>query len=96
MALEVEARILGKLVDAPVAVLFHFHHAAGFQVAQMFGDIDLRLFQHRLEMADAEWRPGEEMQDAEARFVTETFVNLDQLHRSNMPAGEYRARTNAR
>ena len=89
MPTKLKALLLGQLVNAPVAMLLHFHQSMRFQVAEMFGDIDLRLLEHRLEVTDTKRGLREQMQDAQPRLVAKALVNLDQLHADNMPYQAY-------
>ena len=93
MKAELEALLLGELVDSPIAMLLHFEQAVRLQVAQVLGDVDLRFLEHRLKMADAKWRLREQVQDAEPRLVAEALVDFNQLHRNNMPLKEYTAKS---
>ena len=50
------------------------------QVGKVLGNRDLAEGKNLLEMADTERAVKEEMKDAEARFITKTFENLDEIH----------------
>ena len=45
----------------------------------MLGDFDLGFAKNFLEMADAQGRPCQQVQNAESRPVTEAFVDLDEI-----------------
>ena len=94
MPAKLEALLLGELIDAPVPVLPHFNQAVRLEVAQVLGDVDLRLLEYRLEMTNAEWGVREQVQDAQPCLVTKALVDFNQLHRDNMPIEEYTSRGN--
>ena len=77
MPAEFKALLLRQLVDAPIAMLLHFNESVRLQVAQVLGDVDLRLLENGLEVADAKRSLGEQVQDAEPRLVAEALINLD-------------------
>lgn len=53
----------------------------------MFRDFDLRFSEHFLEMANAERRLRQQMQNAQARSVAKALVNLDEIHASSATPG---------
>jgi hypothetical protein len=53
--------------------------AGVFQVGQVTRDVGLRSSQHRLDVAPTEFAPGEKVNDAEARSVSEAFEMSFQL-----------------
>ena len=50
------------------------------QIGEVLGNFHLRGAEDLLKMADTKGTMRKEMQDAQPRFVTETLVNLNQLH----------------
>jgi len=54
-------------------------HACFFQGAEMSGGIDLGDIQNVLQVADAEWGDGEEVQNTETCLVAEALVDLDKV-----------------
>jgi hypothetical protein len=80
--LEIEFRRAagGEAIDDPLAGALAYDHVAVAQVGEMLGNGDLVEMEDLLEMTDTEWAVREEMENAQASFVTETFINLDQTH----------------
>jgi hypothetical protein len=63
------------------------------EVGEVLGDPDLRRGENVLEVADAEGPVTQEMEDAQAGFVAEAFVDFDQLHGAeNIPYKIYPSR----
>ena len=79
---QLQVEFLGRLfwqrVDHPLLVPVRGHEFVLSQVSQVLGNGDLRHLKHFLEMADAERPFGEQVEDAQAGFVAETAVNLNQ------------------
>jgi len=73
-------RGLRQGVDHPLPMATCGYHSPLAQIGEVLGDDDLRLVvDHRLEVADAEWRRGEQIENPETGFVAETLVNGDQV-----------------
>jgi hypothetical protein len=51
-----------------------------FQAGEMLGHLRLRPLEDLLEMADAKCPPGQEVQNPQARLVSEALVNSEQAH----------------
>jgi hypothetical protein len=79
-------------VDHPVGFAADFDELAGFQVAEVFGDFDLRLVENLLEVADAERAVLEEVEDAKAGEIAQAFVDFDEVHARKVLIQEYSAR----
>ena len=56
---QLERLLLWQLINPPVPVLLHLNESVLLEIAKVFGDIDLRLLQHGLEMTHAERRVRE-------------------------------------
>ncbi len=65
-------------VDHPLLVPVRGHERVFTQVGEVLGNGDLRHLEHFLEVADAERTFGEQVDDAQARFVAQATVNLNQ------------------
>ncbi len=70
----------GEGVNDPRAIAVGFDHCALAEVGEVLRDFDLRSGENGLEMADAKRAMRKQMQDAQARLITEAFVNFDQVH----------------
>jgi len=46
----------------------------------MFGNLDLRLTENVLKVADAERRSCKKMENAQARAIAKALIDLDQVH----------------
>ena len=57
-----------------------FNHSMFAEICEMLRDFDLGSGENVLKMADAKRAIRKQMQDAQPRFVTQTFVNFDQMH----------------
>ena len=58
----------------------------------MLGNNDLGFSEDLLDVANAQRRFGEEVQNPEPRFVTQAFVDRDQFHNMSIRVQEYKAR----
>lgn len=67
-------------VDHPVLLVRGLDEATTAQVGQVFGNLNLWLFQDFLKMANAKGRLREQVQDAQARLIAQALVDLDQVH----------------
>lgn len=80
-------------VDHPALVTLASYEIALPQVCQMLGDDDLGFPQNRLNVADAQWRNGQEIENPKPGFVAQAFVYREQLHITNISLPRYKART---
>src|SRR5436189_739161 len=67
-------------VDHPILFLLGLDETARAQISEMLGYLHLGLIQYLLEVANAEWRLGEQMQNAQPSLIAQTFVDLDEVH----------------
>jgi len=67
----------GQGIDHPILMPRGIDHALPFQVAEMLGDLHLRLIEHFLQMTDAERSFSEQIQDPQARLIAKALVNLN-------------------
>src|ERR1041385_6337672 len=72
--------LLRQRINHPVLVAFYVHDSAFAKIAEMFGNFYLRFAQDRLEMANAERRLRQKIQNPQPRPVAEALVNADQVH----------------
>jgi hypothetical protein len=77
---EFEGRFGGKTIDHPGAVPRAFDEPVLSQVSEVLGNLGLRKFKDLLKMANAQRSVGEQVNDSQPCCITETLVNLDQIH----------------
>ena len=70
----------GQAIDHPLFVAARLDQAMFAEISQMFGNGNLGKLKGVLKMADAERAAGEEMENAEARFVAQAAINLHEFH----------------
>ena len=80
IGLEFDGRFGGKTIDHPGAVPRALDEAVLSQVSEVLGNLGLRKLKDLLKVADAQRPLGEEVNDAEASRITETLIDLDQIH----------------
>ena len=81
----------GQPIDHPIGAFRGLDEAALFEVGEVFRDLDLRLFQERLEMADAEFiGVQEQMEDAQRGLIAQALVDGDET-RGEERGGDRRA-----
>ena len=69
-------RTWGKRIDDPVPVSLGSDHSFAAQVGEVLGNFDLGLPENVLKVANAKRRPGEEVENAKTRTITEALVNI--------------------
>ena len=80
IGLEFDGRFGGKTIDHPGAVPRALDEAVLSQVSEVLGNLGLRKFKDLLKMANAQRSLGEQVNDSQPCRITETLVNLDQIH----------------
>jgi len=66
-----------------------FDHSMLAEIREMLRNLDLRGAEDVLKMANAKRANREQMQNAQPRFIAQTFVNFDQIHVSTIYAMRY-------
>lgn len=77
-------------IDHPALVALAGRQAALPQIGQMLGNHDLRFAQDRLDMADAQRRYGEKIENPKPGLIAEALVNRDQLHERSISIARYK------
>jgi hypothetical protein len=75
----------GKGVNNPCAFTVGIDHAVLTEIGEVLGYLYLRGGEDFLEMADAERLICKEVEDAQAGFIAEAFVDFDQGHGAYIP-----------
>jgi len=82
IAFQFRRRFTRQRINHPVLVALHLHHSAVAKVSEVLGNFRLRLAEDRLEMADAERRAGQQIQDPKPGPVAEALVDVNEIHRN--------------
>jgi hypothetical protein len=77
----------GQRIDHPITLPFRFHQPTLAQIGEVLRDFDLRFPQNLLEMADAEGRLGEQMQNPQPGAVAKALIDLDEIHSASAAGG---------
>src|SRR2546423_7604456 len=86
VCLQLRRTLLRQRVHHPVLIALYLHHGALAQIAEVLGNFHLRLAQDRLEMADAERRLRQQIQNPQPGAIAETLIDLDEVHRRQQQA----------
>src|SRR5882724_9317447 len=84
--LQFRGAFLRQRIDHPVLVPLHLPHSAIAKISEVLGNFYLWLAQDRLEMADAQGRLRQQMENPQPRPVAETLIDLNQIHRRQQQA----------
>ena len=79
IAIEFNRRPRRQRINHPVLVPLGLHQAPVTEVGEVLGNLHLRFIEDLLEVANAQGRSGEQMQNPQARLVRQTLINLDQM-----------------
>lgn len=78
-------------VEHPALVALAGYEIALPQISQMLGDDDLRFTQDRLDVADAQRRNGQKIENPKAGLVAEALVEREQFHAGRISAARYKS-----
>ena len=79
---QLEWRLERKTVNSPCSVAGACHHSPFAKIGEVLRNLRLRETENFLKVADAKRPARQQVDNPESRDVTETLVNLHQIHSS--------------
>ena len=70
----------GERINHPILFFLGGHESPASQIGEVLGNFDLWFIKDFLEMTDAKWRSGKQMQNAQTRSIAKALIDLNQFH----------------